>query len=150
MLQRYIPARRPIVNGVVATAGLVLLATIAVSSGVGADELQQPTSAPPSTASAPSAVFERYCITCHNDKVRSGGLALSSASLSNVGVESQVWEKVVRKLRTRAMPPGGRPRPDETTYDAVATWLETELDKAEILSPHAGRTETVHRLNRLE
>jgi uncharacterized protein DUF1592/uncharacterized protein DUF1588/uncharacterized protein DUF1587/uncharacterized protein DUF1585/uncharacterized protein DUF1595 len=56
----------------------------------------------------------------------------------------------VRKLRTRSMPPGGRPRPDDATYDGLASWLETEIDRAAAANPNPGRTETLHRLNRIE
>jgi mono/diheme cytochrome c family protein len=147
-------ATRSVVNGLLATAGIVFVAAVVASSGLGAAGLQQPAQPQAAAVAPPSspqkAVFDKYCVVCHNPRLRSGGMALDLASLSNVGPESHVWEKVLRKLRTRAMPPGGRPRPDEATYDAVASWLETELDKAAAQNPQPGRTETVHRLNRVE
>ena len=60
------------------------------------------------------------------------------------------WEKVVRKLRTRQMPPIDEPRPDEATYDAVIASLEASLDRAAAARPNPGRTETFRRLKRTE
>ena len=77
---------------------------------------------------APSAVFTQYCVTCHNSRLKTAGLVLDPGELTHVSSNAEVWEKVVRKLRTNAMPPAGMPRPDQATYDSVATYLETELD----------------------
>jgi len=54
----------------------------------------------------------RYCLTCHNDRLRTGELSLDGLDLSDVGARAEVWERVVSKLRARTMPPAGRPRPD--------------------------------------
>src|SRR5215472_8899254 len=72
----------------------------------------------------------RYCLTCHNEKLRAGGMALSPADWNNIPGEAKVWEKVIRKLRTKTMPPAGLPRPDEAGYDALASYLENEIDRA--------------------
>ena len=61
-----------------------------------------------------------------------------------------VWEKVVRKLRARQMPPVGKERPDDATYDAVIASLETSLDRAAAAQPNPGRTATIRRLTRTE
>ena len=95
------------------------------------------------------AVFDRYCVTCHNGRLRTAGLALDTLGVEQVGGHAEAWEKVVRKLRARAMPPAGRPRPDKATYEAVASVLETALDRAAADNPNPGRTAT-HRLNRSE
>src|SRR5207237_6960895 len=63
---------------------------------------------------------------------------------------TEIWEKVVVKLRSRAMPPPGIRRPENATYDAVAMWLETALDRAASAHPNPGRPATLHRLNRTE
>jgi hypothetical protein len=68
----------------------------------------------------------------------------------DIGGHSQVWEKVVRKLRSRQMPPPGMPRPDEATYDAIVSSLESSLDRAAAAKPNPGRTDTFRRLNRTE
>ena len=95
------------------------------------------------------ALVDTYCVTCHNDRLRTGGLALDTVDLSNVPAHADVLEKVVRKVRARMMPPQGMPRPDSAAMDAFATWLETSLDRAAAASPNPGRT-LLHRLNRAE
>ena len=95
------------------------------------------------------AVLDRYCVTCHNDRLRTAGLALDTLRGEQVGEHAETWENVVRKLRARAMPPAGRPRPDKAAYEAVASALETALDRAAADNPNPGRTAT-HRLNRGE
>ena len=94
-------------------------------------------------------VLRRYCVGCHNARLRTAGLALDTMDPARVGDHPAAWEKVVRKLRTGAMPPAGRRRPDAATYEAVAAGLETALDQAAASDPDPGRT-TVHRLNRRE
>lgn len=103
----------------------------------------------PSHDSDYQAPLDRYCITCHNQQLRTGGLALSALDVTKAGEEPQVWEKVVRKLRTGAMPPAGMPRPDKATYDSLATYLEKQLDQAAAANPNPGRP-SLHRLNRFE
>ncbi len=97
-------------------------------------------------------VLRRYCVGCHNARTLTAGLALDTeaADLTAVGEHAELWEGVVRKLRAGLMPPLGRPRPDVATYDALADYLEAELDEAAALSPDPGRTQTFHRLNRAE
>ena len=98
-------------------------------------------------------VLDRYCVACHNDRRLVAGLSLETLDLERVGQDgttSEVWEKVVRKLRTRAMPPPGRPRPDGSVYDAFSDYLATRLDGAATADPNPGRRPAVHRLNRAE
>src|SRR5713226_6857148 len=78
---------------------------------------------------APRVVIDRYCTTCHNDKARLGGLSLSNLTPESAGERPDVWEKVVRKMRVRFMPPDGLPRPDERTYDATVASIEAALDR---------------------
>jgi len=104
---------------------------------------------PSPPASPHRALINRYCVTCHNEKLRTAELLLDKVDTENVSESAAVWEKVVRKLRTGAMPPFGMPRPDKTTYDSFATYLETELDRAAAAKPNPGRP-VVHRLNRSE
>jgi hypothetical protein len=70
--------------------------------------------------------------------------------LEDTGQHAEAWEKVVRKLGTRSMPPVGLPRPDERAYDALVSTLESSLDKAWAEKPNPGRTDTFRRLNRTE
>ena len=104
------------------------------------------------TSKAPSpqrALLNRYCVTCHNEKLRTAELLLDKAVVENVGENAPVWEKVVRKLRSGAMPPAGMPRPDQATYNSLATYLETGLDRVAAAKPNPGRP-AIHRLNRTE
>ena len=94
-------------------------------------------------------LLERYCVACHNDRLGTGGISFDGISLEFVGDRSELWEKVLRKLGTREMPPPGRPRPMEEAYREFAGWLEKELDTAAMVHPNPGRP-TLHRLNRLE
>src|SRR3989454_4830216 len=109
-----------------------------------------PTSTTSTTSLGPQAVLDQYCITCHNQRLRTGGLTLDSLDVTRPSANAQVWEKVIAKLRAGSMPPPGRPRPDTATYRAVASWLETELDRAWEANPNPGRIAAVHRRNRTE
>ncbi len=95
------------------------------------------------------STLDKYCVSCHNDRLKTANLSLQSGDVDLVGAPPDVWEKVARKLRTQEMPPPGRPRPDASTYGALATQLETALDKASAANPNPGRV-AVHRLNRAE
>ena len=95
-------------------------------------------------------VLDTYCVTCHNQRLRIAGLALDTLNVAAPGTQAEVWERVIGKLRARSMPPAGLPRPDAATYDQVASWLETEIDRAWTASPNVGRIPAVHRLNRVE
>ena len=106
--------------------------------------------APAAPAAATTAALNQYCVTCHNERLKTAGFVLDPASLSNIAPDAEAWEKVVRKLRTRAMPPVTARRPDEATYDTVASFLESELDRAEAARPHLGKLPLVHRLSRTE
>ena len=108
--------------------------------------------APPAGSDAAAtyrAVLDRYCVTCHNGRLRTAGLELDSADLTNVSGRAELWEKVVRKLRGRDMPPPPRRRPPEAVYDGFAGWLEAALDAAAAAHPRPGRP-ALHRLNRTE
>ena len=95
------------------------------------------------------AVLDRYCVACHNRRTLAGNLALDTADLEQVGPHAELWEKVLQKLHTRAMPPPGRPRPEPAVYDAFGAWLEGSLDRWAADHPDPGRP-PIHRLNRLE
>src|SRR5205814_5374371 len=92
---------------------------------------------------------DKYCIACHNERLHTAGLALDALDLTQVGERAETWEKVVRKLRTGAMPPAGRPRPDRAFSESAVSWLEAELDRAALEHPDPGPS-TLHRLNRAE
>jgi len=94
--------------------------------------------------------IRKYCLTCHNARLKTAGLTLDADAAAHAGDNAELWEKVVRKLRTGTMPPAGMPRPDAATYDLMASSLETELDRAAAAKPVAGKVPLLHRLSRTE
>jgi len=97
----------------------------------------------------PRAVLNQYCVSCHNQKANTAGLALDRLDPAHVEQNPEAWEKVVRKLRAGMMPPQGSPRPDAATYEALTVTLENQLNNAAAARPKLP-TPGVHRLNRTE
>ena len=108
------------------------------------------TPAPMTAGAEQRALVDRYCTTCHNTRQKTGGLVLQDLELTDVAAHSATWEKVIKKVRAGMMPPVGRPRPDNGSMAAFATYLETALDKDAVVHVNPGRTEVFHRLNRME
>ena len=101
---------------------------------------------PSATTSASSrVVLDQYCVVCHNQKTKTGGLALDTIDLDHVEKTPETWEKVVRKIRTGLMPPSGARRPERAVLDAFAAGVEERLDSAAALNPNPDRKST--RLN---
>src|SRR5262249_11088137 len=96
------------------------------------------------------ATVDKYCVTCHSDRLKTAGLSRAKVNLQNPAADAPTLEKVVQKLRAASMPPIGAPRPDRGTYQRLNEWLQAELDRAAASHPNAGRTEGLHRLNRFE
>jgi mono/diheme cytochrome c family protein len=109
-----------------------------------------PAGAASGQVAAQRAVIARYCVSCHNERTNTAGLTLTPDDVANVGAHPDVWEKVVRKLRTRMMPPAGLPRPDEDTYVSLLEHLQTALDQAAAAAPNPGRVDTFRRLSQTE
>ena len=129
---------------------VVLIAALAASGRPQIAAAQTPEPTAPASAESTRAALDRFCVRCHNDRLRTAGLALDAHDLAHVGADAETWERVIVKLRARTMPPAGSPRPAEATYRAVASWLETEIDTVALARPDPGRGETFHRLNRAE
>jgi len=108
-----------------------------------------PVAASPVAAQSHKATIERYCVTCHSDRLKTAGLTLESIDTTNVAGAPDVWEKVVRKVRVGMMPPQGSPAPDAASRTALVTWLTGQLDAHAAAHPDPGRP-LVHRLNRSE
>ena len=123
-------------------------ATLNTMNAEAAHPRGQPAARVPPTAPQ-RALLDRYCVTCHNERLKTAGLMLDTLDISEVDVNAQVLEKIVRKLGTGQMPPPGRPGPDAVTRDAFVGSLVTALDQAAAADPHPGRP-TAHRLNRVE
>ena len=130
-------------------------AVAAERAGRPAQSAAQPSQSASGTTPAVAApstfkpVVDRYCVSCHNDRLKSGGLTLQNRDFAHVPKDAQVWEQVVRKLSTGSMPPRGSARPEQATTDRFVTSLTRTLDRAAALNPNPGRP-TVHRLNRAE
>jgi mono/diheme cytochrome c family protein len=133
-------------------AGGLGVATVASSVVPVIAQTRGPARAPSIAAAAAShrAMLTSHCVTCHNTKLHTAGLALDAPEMSDVALRPEVWEKVVQKVRMGAMPPSGARRPEKAAVDAFLAWLEDELDRAAAAHPNPGRTASVHRLNRSE
>jgi hypothetical protein len=95
------------------------------------------------------SILTEYCITCHNQRQKTGSLELETKDLAHLDLDTAAWESVIRKLRTGMMPPKSIRRPDRATLDNVASWLEAGLDRAAALNPNPGAP-ALHRMNRNE
>ena len=95
------------------------------------------------------ALLKQYCITCHNEQLKTGGLALDTLVRNRVEADPETWEKVVRKVRAGLMPPAGAKRPPRGDLDALATAIEGTIDHFAANDPNPGRT-PLHRMNRVE
>jgi hypothetical protein len=154
-------------NGAVVVGVLLCLASAGVNAlqNLTSSDVREPRPLPPQIIAAPlralqstvalprpadaPALLNRYCVTCHNERLKTGGLALDTLDVRDVSQHTERWEQVVRKLRTHSMPPPGAPRPDPATYDFLIGWLEGSLDRLAATAPKPG-TLSVHRLNRTE
>jgi hypothetical protein len=142
-----------------AAVAFVYFIVAAASVGSEAPTVQGPPPSDPGAATAATgaavasgtqqAVLTQYCVTCHNSRLKTGGLTLETLSLDRVGSDAETWEKVVRKLRAGLMPPAGLPRPPRATLDAIAGRIEAAIDRAAAASLRPGRV-PLHRMNRAE
>jgi hypothetical protein len=103
----------------------------------------------PLSPSSEHALVNQYCAGCHNDKLKSGGMALTKLDIEHPSQSAELAEKVIRKVRVGLMPPPGMTRPDATTIKAFAGALENGIDQAALAHPNPGRP-ALHRLNRTE
>src|SRR5215467_3097361 len=128
---------------------LILGVLLAASSAL-TDAPQAQRAAAPGAVGTVGAVIDQYCVNCHNSDDRVAGLVLDPADLSRVSSKPELWEKVIQKLRSGSMPPAGSPRPDAKTYDTVASYLESELDRNATAKPNPGVLPLLHRMSRTE
>jgi hypothetical protein len=138
----------------------IILASVCAGIALSASNLPQ-AAAPQDRASGssvtPSALpapdvrqfVTQYCVTCHNDRTRTAGLALDTLDFRNLASGADVWEKAIRKVQVGMMPPVGVRHPDSASRNAFVTTLTTALDRAALANPNPGRP-ALHRLNRTE
>jgi mono/diheme cytochrome c family protein len=103
----------------------------------------------PTTPVVAKALVNTYCVTCHNDKLKTGNFSLQNADLTKVGDNPELWETVVLKLRAGMMPPPDIRRPTIAQYEGLRDWLESQIDKKAVAHPNPGSI-VLHRLNRTE
>jgi Protein of unknown function (DUF1592)/Protein of unknown function (DUF1588)/Protein of unknown function (DUF1585)/Protein of unknown function (DUF1587)/Protein of unknown function (DUF1595)/Planctomycete cytochrome C len=120
--------------------GVLVLSSLLVSAQ---------TAPAPIPAASERKLLDQYCVTCHNQRLKTAGLTLDQLDPSNVAAHPEAWEKVVRKLRAGMMPPSGLPRPAAADYAALTISLENDLDRAAAAKPKLARP-SVHRMNRTE
>ena len=133
---------------VIALAGVAFVASLTRVSTAP----QAPAVTPPPQAAdgqAQLATIKQYCVTCHNDRTKTGGVSFEGLTAESVGQHGDVFEKAVRKLRGRVMPPPGSRQPEGAAVDALVAWLERSLDRAETKA-HVTDRVVLHRLNRKE
>ncbi len=136
-----------------ACGSIALMATISATLSAGQAPVPASAQGGTSSATAPTPAGEvvaKYCVTCHNQRLKTASLALDNLDTEHVFNSADTWEKIVVKLRSRSMPPPGARRPDNATYERVAAWVEGELDRAADAHVNPGRTADFHRLNRTE
>ena len=124
------------------------LGGVEAAGPVSAAQPAAPQAAPTRSEQSPRALLDSYCVTCHNERLKTAGLMLDKVDVGQVSANAEVLEKVVRKLRSGQMPPQGRPRPDPASVASLVTTLETALDRAAAV-PNPGRVAS-RRLNRTE
>src|SRR5215813_11497077 len=100
-------------------------------------------------ASSQQELVSKYCVTCHNERAKTGGIVLEKMDVDHPAANAELWEKVIRKVRAGLMPPSGAPRPDRAVLDKFRSSLETAIDQAAASKPAPGAT-ALHRLNRTE
>jgi hypothetical protein len=131
-------------------AGLLFGLLSAVAGFRQSASAQTPAAPSGNEATSQRAFLDRYCVTCHNDTLRTGDLSLGSSVGAVSAGNADLWEKVERKLRSGAMPPAGARRPDKSTSAAFVASLEASLDRVWATHPNPGRPMALHRLNRTE
>src|ERR1700730_16936944 len=105
---------------------------------------------PPQTSQQATATVAKYCATCHSARLHTAGLVLDQEAVDQVPANAERWEKVIRKLEAKSMPPPGLPRPDAATYESLKGYLAAELDRAAAANPNPGKLPLLHRLTRTE
>jgi hypothetical protein len=129
-----------------------LVVVISVATAIAAGDPSKKVAA--EKAPANQGVLKRFvsshCLDCHDAATKEAGVALDELLSADIAGNVEAWEKVVRKLTSRQMPPLDSTRPKEQEYDAAVGVLAAALDQAAARRPNPGRTETFRRLNRTE
>src|SRR3984957_13364853 len=127
----------------------LMIPVVAVMSLVGFVSTSPAAQAPPVSADAQLATVKQYCSGCHSDKGKLGGISFEGITAASIAKNPEIFEKAVRKLRGRVMPPPGAKQPDGKAVDSLVAWLEDSLDKIPE-EAHITDSQVLHRLNRKE
>src|SRR6188474_3093900 len=142
-----IPARPAVFLSLVVVLVAWVAAVFTAAQGTTAPRVAA--AAPTATAQAQLATIKQYCATCHNDRAKTAGVSFEGVTPESIGQHAEVFEKAVRKLRGRVMPPPGARQPDAAAIDSLVAWLEESLDRA-ATKAHVSDQVVLHRLNRKE
>jgi mono/diheme cytochrome c family protein len=137
-------------HGRAALLAVVVCGFVAAISSVSSQTANASGQSPAPQLANTRAMLDTYCVTCHNQRARTAGLTLDTVDAATPHTNPEIWERVIARLRAESMPPTGRPRPDTSTYQAVAAALEADIDRAWLDRPTPGRVNAVHRLNRTQ
>src|SRR5215467_2198489 len=144
-VSRLAPYIRPYAEGRLTRPALTLVASALLIGCLTAI----PSSAAPASTPTDAELLKQYCFSCHNDRLKTGGLALDTLDTQNLAANAEVWEKVLRKLQLGVMPPLNARRPNDAAYAQLIHWLDDGLDRAAAAKPNPGHP-LLHRLNRAE
>ena len=133
------------------TVVMSLAGVLFVASLTGVFTASQQTTAVPRTSGPqePLATIQQYCVSCHNDRTKVAGVSFQDITPESIGQHADVFEKAVRKMRGRVMPPPNARQPDPVAVDSLVAYLEDSLDKA-AGKAHVPDQVVLHRLNRKE
>jgi len=131
--------------------GVGWMAVVSATSGYSQTPEEEHASATPipPSPSPQRLLLNKYCVTCHNQRLKTAELTLDHVDIQDVSKDAEIWERVLRKIRTGAMPPAGMPHPDRATADSFSSWLEAKLDQAAAGKPNPGSV-AIHRLSQTE
>ena len=136
-------------NAIAVAFGVLIVSAGWARQPLQAQQRAAPVQAADQSLSPSRALLDRYCVTCHNERLKTGGVMFDTVDLGRADLHRELLEKVVRKLRSGQMPPQGRPRPDRRDVGAFVAALEAELDRVAAAAPNPGRV-SPRRLNRTE
>src|SRR5829696_6842702 len=145
-------SRPPVFIGLAAAlfmASMTAVCTAAQTPSTSQPSATQPAPAPSAAADRQIATVTQYCVSCHNDRAKTAGVSFQGITADSIGQHAEVFEKAVRKMRGRVMPPPGARQPDGPALDALVAWLEHTLDRS-AAQAHVRDKVVLHRLNRKE
>src|SRR4030095_3881364 len=118
-------------KNLIALIAVILLVAVVTATSAPRSPQQAASTSPSTAGTAQLATIKDYCSGCHNDKAKTGGVSFEGITAASIAQQPELFEKAVRKLRGRVMPPPTAKQPESKAVDSLVSWLETSLDKAE-------------------